>query len=144
MGVVLRAPEGAEPRHDDPFLIVDRELAVQAVSRNAELVLSVDEPASLGVPLEQFLIYCNGDRARGELAQLVEAAFAGVQPSSTLELLSAANSELRLQVRVTSCGAPPGALLVLTPLATHSTASANRRPRTNRQLATVGPRDRAT
>jgi hypothetical protein len=37
MGVVLRAPEGAEPRHDDPFLIVDRELAVQAVSRNAEL-----------------------------------------------------------------------------------------------------------
>ena len=92
--------------HDDPFLIVDRELAVQAVSRNAELVLSVDEPASLGVSVEEFLITCNGDRALGELAQLVEAAFAGVQPSSTLELLSAANSEIRLQVRVTSCGAP--------------------------------------
>ncbi|MGZ6565037.1 MAG: hypothetical protein ACXVHB_31075 [Solirubrobacteraceae bacterium] len=43
MGIVLRAPEGAEPRHDDPFLIVNPELAVQAVSRNAELVPSVDE-----------------------------------------------------------------------------------------------------
>ena len=144
MGVVLRAPEGAEPGHDDPFLIVDRELAVQAVSRNAELVLSVDEPASLGVPLEQFLICCNGGRARGELARLVEAAFAGVQPSTTLELLSAANRELRLQVRVTTCGAPPGALLILNPLATHATASANGRPHANRQLATVGFTDSAT
>ena len=137
-------PRGQSRTHDDPFLIVDRELAVQAVSRNAELVLSVDEPASLGVPVEEFLISCNGDRARGELAQLVEAAFAGVQPSSTLELLSAANSEIRLQVRVTSCGAPPGALLVLNPLAAHATASANGRRHTNRQLATVGPQDSAT
>ena len=132
-GVVLRAPEGAEPGHDDPFLIVDRELAVQAVSRNAELVLSVDEPASLGVPLEEFLICCNSGRARGELARLVEAAFAGVQPSTTLELLSATNRELHLQVRVTTCGAPPGALLILSPLATRATPSAN-----GRQLATVG------
>ena len=141
MGVVLRTPEGAEPRHDDPFLIVDRDLTVQAVSRKAELMLSVDEPASLGVPLEQFLICCNGDR--GELAQLVESAFAGVQPSGTLELLSAANSETRLQVRVTSCGAPPGALLVLNPLATHTTASESGRPYTNRQLVTVGAPDSA-
>jgi hypothetical protein len=143
LGVVLRAPEGAEPRHDDPFLIVDRELTVQAVSRNAELVLSVDEPASLGVPLEQFLICCNGDREDGELAQLVEAAFAGLQPSSTLELLSVENSEMRLQVRVTSCGAPPGALLILNPIAAHATASPNGRPRTSRELATVGPPDSA-
>lgn len=105
MGVVLRAPEGAEPRHDDPFLIVNRELAVQAVSRNAELVLSIDEPASLGFPLEQFLICCNGDRDGDKLAQLVEAAFAGFQPSSTLEILSVANSEIRLG---SLAAAPPG------------------------------------
>ncbi|HET7049093.1 MAG TPA: hypothetical protein VFI54_12595 [Solirubrobacteraceae bacterium] len=143
MGVVLRAPEGAEPRHDDPFLIVDRELAVQAVSRNAELVLSVEEPASLGVPLEQFLICCNGDSEGGKLAQLVEAAFAGVQPSSTHELLMMANSEIRVGVRVTSCGAPPGALLVLTPLAVQGEASSNGRPAIHRQLASVGGFDSA-
>ena len=28
MGVVLHAPAGAEPRHDAPFLILDRQLTV--------------------------------------------------------------------------------------------------------------------
>ena len=143
MGVVLRAPEGAEPRHDDPFLIVDRELAVQAVSRKAELVLSVDEPASLGVPLDELVISCNGDQESAKLAELVELALAGVQPTSTLDLLSAANRDIRLGVRVTSCGAPPGALLILTPLAVQRQASTNGRPHTNRQLATVGDFDSA-
>jgi hypothetical protein len=55
MGVVLKAPAGTEPRYDDPFVIVDRKLAVQAVSRRAEAALSVEEPAGLDAPLEEFL-----------------------------------------------------------------------------------------
>ena len=64
VGVVLKAPVGAEPHHDDPFVIVNRQLAVQAVSRHAEMALSVEEPAGLDAPLEEFLICTNRRPAR--------------------------------------------------------------------------------
>ena len=143
MGVVLKAPAGAEPRYDDPFVIVDRKLAVQAVSRRAEAALSVKEPAGLGAPLEEFLICNDGDHDRGELAALVELAFAGAEPSNRLELRAVAKPETRLQGRITSCGPPLGALLVLTPLAVHATSSASGRPGVNRNLTAVGGSDRA-
>ena len=136
MGVVLRAPAGAEPRHDAPFLIVDRQLAVQAVSRHAEVVLSVDEPAGIGTPLGELLI-CDDV----EVALLVELAIARGAPSSGLELRAVAHPEIRLHVRVTACGPPPAALLVLTPLAAHATTPPNGRPTTNRRLTRVGGPD---
>ena len=138
MGVVLRAPAGAQPRYDDPFVIVDRQLAVQAVSRRAEVALSVEEPAGLDASLAEFLIYDNGDHDLGELAALVELVFAGAEPSNRLELRPVANPEIRLQGRITSCGPPRGALLILTPLAVLAMASPNGRPATDRNLAGIG------
>ncbi len=138
MGVVLQAPAGLGPRHDDPFVIVDRQVAVQAVSRHAEVALSIEEPAGLDAPLEDFLICNNGDHDRGELTALVELVFAGAEPSKRLELRAVANPELRLQGRVTSCGPPLGALLVLTPLVVRATAARQRRPASRRSLAGVG------
>ncbi len=143
MGVVLHAPAGAEPRYDDPFVIVDRQLAVQAVSRQAEVALSVEEPAGLDAPLEEFLICNNGDHDRGELAALVELVFAGAEPSNRLELRAVANPEIRLEGRVTSCGPPQAVLLILTPLAVHSSPSRRGRPGTSRHLTGVGGPDRA-
>ncbi len=144
MGVVLKAPPGAAPRYDDPFVIVDRQLAVQAVSRHAEAALSVEEPVGLDAPLEEFLICNDGGHDRVELAALVELAFAGAEPSTRLELRTVANPEIRLQGRLTSCGPPPAALLILTPLAAHATASPHGRPATNaRSLTAVGGSDSA-
>jgi hypothetical protein len=120
MGVILRAPSGAEPRDDAPFLILDRQLTVQAVSRRAEVVLSVDEPAGVGIPLEELLTCDNGQGDHDELALLIELAIAGDEPSMRLDLRPVANPEIRLRGRVTHCGPPPAALLVLTPLAAHS------------------------
>ncbi len=62
MGTVLRAPEGSSPRFHDPFVIVNEQLRLQAVSRQAEIVLMVSEPAAVNAPLEDFLISDNGDR----------------------------------------------------------------------------------
>jgi hypothetical protein len=143
MGVVLEAPTGAGPRYDDPFVIVDRQMAVQAVSRQAEVALSVEEPAGLDAPLEEFLICNNGDHDRGELSALVELVFAGAEPSKRLELRTVANPEIRLEGRVTSCGPPPGALLILSPLAVHATASPNGRPSTSQHLTGVRAPDSA-
>lgn len=137
LGVILRAPAGAEPRYDAPFLIIDRQLAVQAVSRNAEVVLSVDEPTGVGMPLRELLI-CDD----GEVALLVELAMSGAEQSDGLELRTVANPEIRLRGRFTCCGPPPAALLVLSPLAVH-TAVPNGRPATNGHLAGVGAPDSA-
>jgi hypothetical protein len=138
IGVVLKAPAGAEPRHDAPFVLVDRKLAVQAVSPHAGAALSVKEPASLDTPLEEFLICTDGDHDRGKLAAPVELVFAGAEPSTGLELRTVANPEIRLQGRITSCGPPPGALLILTPLAVHAKASPHGRPATNARSLTAG------
>ena len=137
LGVILRAPAGAEPRYDAPFLIIDRQLAVQAVSRSAEVVLSVDEPTGVGTPLRELLI-CDND----EVALVVDLAMAGAEQSDGLELRTVANPEIRLRGRVTCCGPPPAALLVLTPLAVHA-AAPNGRPATNGHLAGVGAPDSA-
>ena len=137
MGVVLRAPAGAEPRYDAPFVIVDRHLAVEAVSRHAEVVLSLDEPAAVGIPLEELLIFDNG-HCDDEVALLIERAIAGAEPSNRLELRTVANPEIRLRGRVTGCGPPPAALLVFTPLATDATAAPNGRPAINGNLARLG------
>jgi hypothetical protein len=141
MGVVLRAPPGAEPHHDEPFLILDRHLAIQAVSRNAEVLLSVDEPAGIGTPLEELLMFENGHGDNGEVARLAELAIAGAEPSDRLELHAVANPEIRLRGRVTRCGPPTAALLVLTPLAAHGTASRNGRAATNGHFTAVGSTD---
>lgn len=133
MGVVLQAPAGLAPRYDDPFVIVDRELAVQAVSRRAEAALSIEEPAGLDEPLEEFLI-CNRDHDWGELAALVDLAFAGAEPSRRIEVRAVANPETRLEARVTGCGPPEGALLVLTRLVVRARPSRNGRPATRRSL----------
>ena len=75
-GVALRAPK-EQSRATTIRLIVDREPLVQAVSRNASWCSSsASRPASASAGA--VLICCNGSRARGELARLVEAAFAGV------------------------------------------------------------------
>jgi hypothetical protein len=116
MGVVLRAPAGTEPRHDAPFLILDRQLAVQAVSRRAEIVLSVDEPAGVGIPLEELLIFDNGHCDDDEVALVIERAIAGADSSMPFDLRAVADPDIRLRGRVTRCGPPPAALLVLTPL----------------------------
>lgn len=137
MGVVLQAPEAAAPRHDEPFVIVDRQLAVQAVSRLAEVALSVEEPAGLDTLLEEFLICDGADHDQDEVATLVELAFAGAEPSNRLTLRTVANPEIRLQARVTSCGPPPGALIVLTGLAARARRSPNRRAASSRKLASV-------
>ncbi len=141
MGVVLRAGAAAEPRYDDPFLIVDRQLAVQAVSRHAEVVLSVDEPAGVGIQLQELLICDNGHGDDGKVALSVELAIAGAESSNRLELRTVADPEIRFRGRVTRCGPPPAALLVLTPLAAHATAAPNGRPATNGNLARVGAPD---
>jgi hypothetical protein len=67
MRTVLRAPPGLQPRFCEPFVIVDAGLRLQAVSHDAEVMLRVDEPAAIDVPLAEFLV-CRTDQDQIDLA----------------------------------------------------------------------------
>jgi hypothetical protein len=116
-GMVLRTPAGAQPRYDDPFVIVDERLTVKAVSRQAEVVLLVDEPAAVGVSLQEFLSADNGKAGGDELPGLIQFALAGGEPSAGVPLATVGDPEIPLVARVSSCGPPSGAVVVLKPQA---------------------------
>jgi hypothetical protein len=116
LGVVLRTVPDAAPHRSDPFVIVNERLAVRGISRRAETVLRVDEPAAADIPLNEFLVSDGGKPGDVELARLVALAASGAGPSLTLTLRTVGDPQLRFRARITSCGPPLAALLVLGPL----------------------------
>jgi hypothetical protein len=57
-------------------VIVDSDLRLQAVSRHAEVMLAVDEPAAVDIPLEEFLV-CRNAQDQLDLSGLVGRAVDG-------------------------------------------------------------------
>jgi hypothetical protein len=115
LGVMLRTVPEAAPGRSDPFVIVDERLSVRAISRQAEAVLMVDEPAAADIPLNEFLVSDGGGPGDVELARLVALAAAGAGPPLTLGLRTVGDPQLRFKARIASCGPPLAALLVLIP-----------------------------
>jgi hypothetical protein len=126
MGTVLRAPPGLQPRFYEPFVIVDSRLRLQAVSHHAEIMLAVDEPAAIDVPLEVFLS-CHTIQDQIDLAGLVGRAVGGSRLAAKVEMRKVADTSIEVAGRIASCGPPPAALLILTP---------PRTPRTRRSART--------
>ena len=87
MGTVLRAPPGLQPRFYEPFVIVDAGLRLQAVSHHAAVMLRVDEPAVIDVPLAEFLV-CRTVQDQIDLADLVGRAVGGSRPATRVQLRS--------------------------------------------------------
>jgi hypothetical protein len=129
MGMVLRAPPGLAPRFYEPFVIVDLRLRLQAVSHHAEGMLKVDEPRAVDVPLANFLV-CRTDRDQIDLAGLVERAVSGSRLATRVELRTAGDPPIEVVARVAGCGAPPAAVLILTPLRTPRSGRSHRARRT--------------
>jgi hypothetical protein len=81
-----------------PFVIIDRDLALQAVSRVAEETLNVDETDLVGSRFDELL---TEDEHRDD---------------DSFELHAASDPESRFTGRVHTCGTPRAALLVLEPV----------------------------
>jgi hypothetical protein len=128
MGTVLHAPPGLQPRFDEPFVIVDARLRLQAVSRRAEVLLIVDEPAAVDVALAEFLV-CRTDRDHIALAGLVQHAVGGSRSANRVELRTVGDPAIEVLARVAGCGLPPAAVLILTPLRTSRTRRSERAQR---------------
>jgi hypothetical protein len=120
LGMVLRAPPGQAPRVRDAFVIVDQKLTVQAISHRAERVLGVDEPDGVHTLLDDLLQPAGCDLDRRDIALLLMLAVTGSPPPDRLELQAVNEPQRRFRARVTSCGQPLAALLVLAPQVTTS------------------------
>jgi hypothetical protein len=138
MGTVLRTPRGLQPRVYEPFVILDSRLRLQAVSRHAEVMLMVDEPAAVDVPLAEFLV-CRTHQDRIDLVGLVQRAVGGSTLVARVELRTVGDRAIEVVARVAGCGPPPAALLILTPLRAPRTRQSERvrlrTPAVNRSLA---------
>ena len=124
-GTILRAPPGLEPRFYEPFVIVDPRLRLQSVSRLAEVMLRLDEPVAVDVPLAEFLA-CHPNRDQVDLAGLVRRAVGGSRLATRVGLRTVGDPAIEVVARLGSCGQPPAALLILTPLRTLRTRRSER------------------
>jgi hypothetical protein len=116
LGMVLRAPRGGAPKARDPFLIVDEHLVVRAISQRAEIALGIQEPEGVDALLDKFLKPAGPGMDCLDLALFVQLAVAGDPPADTLEFRGRDGSQA-FGARLTSCGQPPAALLILAPIA---------------------------
>jgi hypothetical protein len=129
MGMVLHALPGLAPRFYEPFVIVDPHLRLQAVSRRAEVLLTVDERAAADVALAEFLV-CRTDPDQIDLAGLVERAVRGSRVATRVELRTIGDPAVEVVARLAGCGPPPAAVLILTPLRTPRVGRSRRAQRT--------------
>jgi hypothetical protein len=113
-GLLLEACSDAAPQADEPFLVVDSRLRVQAVSRTAEKFLAVREEAVTDLPVADLLVSADADArpdqclasllARSATDDDVHLDTAFVRPRDTFGL--------RLRARIGVCGPPRAALIV--------------------------------
>ena len=115
LGIMLKAPLDGAPHADDPFLIVDDRLTVQAISRRAERELQVREPDCVYAPLEEFLRPPVETGEGSRFALLVTLAAAGSPRGATLDLRRVGSPGVGFTVRIGNCGPPSSALLILIP-----------------------------
>ena len=113
LGLLLEARADVVPNGTEPFLVVDSQLRVQAVSRRAETLLGLEEALAVNTPVMNLLVPADAE-AQGPTSfaaviangvPLEEPLHSVVRPWNTFGV--------RMRVRIAPCGPPRAALLVL-------------------------------
>lgn len=114
LGLILEAGEDIAPHAGDAFLVLDRVLAVCAVSRGAERLLATSEPDAVNRHVSELLMPAGAEEKRGEsLSVAVAWAARGDGGTRTAVVRPANTFGIRLTARIAGCGPPQAALLVL-------------------------------
>ena len=115
LGLLLEAREDAVPDPKDAFLVVDSQLLIQAMSREAQSLLGVTEEMSVNKPVAELLVPADAEAqgAAGFAAAIADAA-EGEDPEPTRSFVRPWNTfGVRLRARIATCGPPRAALVVL-------------------------------
>jgi ribosomal protein L37E len=105
LGIVLACARDAAPRYDAAFLVVTTDMRVSAASANTEPLFG-DPDALVGTPLLDLL------RGDALLTRHVARAAMGSSRGATAWVRTAEHGRPR-KARITGCGDPPAALVVL-------------------------------
>jgi hypothetical protein len=113
MGLMLRAPDDVAPAAGEAFLVVDRALAVCAVSETAEPAVGVTEPFAIGRLISELVVpEATASGADGLLMLVRRAVLDGGPPRRTSARLATEETD-PVTVRIGPCGPPRAALIAL-------------------------------
>jgi hypothetical protein len=114
LGLILESRADVAPDAGGAFLVLDRSLAVCAVSRAAEQLLDTSEPDAVNRHISELLMPAGAEETGGEnLSVAVAWAARGDGGVRTAMVRPANTFGIRLTARIASCGPSPAALLVL-------------------------------
>ena len=112
---MLEAREDAVPAARDAFLVVDSALLVQAMSREAQVLLGVTEELAIDKPVAELLVPADAEaQSRTSFAASIADAADGHDPETARSFVRPWNTfGVRLRARIATCGPPRAALVVL-------------------------------
>lgn len=115
LGLFLEAREDVVPSARDPFLVVDSALLVQAMSREAQALLAVNEEIAVNRPVGELLVSAEAEmQARAGFAASVVLAAGGQGGDAAHTFVRPWNTfGVRMRARIATCGPPRAALVVL-------------------------------
>ena len=113
-GLLLGTHPDALPGPDDAFLVIDSSLTVQAVSRHAEAALGIREELAINRHVTELLIPGDAEPGtHGGLADAVVRAARGERLQGRVAVRPSQTFGIRLLARISACGPPSAALVVL-------------------------------
>ncbi|HZE03735.1 MAG TPA: hypothetical protein VE127_00835 [Solirubrobacteraceae bacterium] len=115
LGLLLEAREDAVPSPRDAFLVVDSQLLVQAMSREAQSLLAVTEELAINKPVAELLVPADAEaQGRTGFAAAIAMAADGQDPDTARSFVRPWNTfGVRMRARIATCGPPRAALIVL-------------------------------
>jgi hypothetical protein len=114
LGLMVSAPPDAAPTPDDPFLLVDGQLSICAVSRLAEELLLVSETDAVNSHIGDLLVPADIEVGGPDsLVNLIVHAARGAGETHHVVLRPAKEFGIRFWARIAPSGPPRAALVVL-------------------------------
>jgi hypothetical protein len=114
LGLLLEARADVAPNAGNAFLVLDRALAVCAVSHGAERLLATREPDAVNRHVTDLLMPAGAEENGSEsLSVAVAWAARGDGGTRTAVVRPANTFGIRLTARISSCGPPRAALVIL-------------------------------
>jgi PAS domain-containing protein len=114
LGVVLSAPAVVAPRPGHPAIVLDHTLSVCALSQGAEKLLGITEPEAVNRHISELIVPAHAEaRSLDSLVSAVVSAARGDAAVERIVVRPTGEFGVRYAVRISTCGPPRAALLVL-------------------------------
>jgi hypothetical protein len=114
LGLLLETRSDTLPTDRDAFLVVDSALLVQAMSRRAQVLLSVCEEEAVNRPVAELLVPADAE-AQGHtgFAAAIAHTSQGTDEPASAYVRPWNTFGVRLRARIAPCGPPRAALVIL-------------------------------